>query len=190
MDTKTSLRGSVALAAAFAFAALAHAGGHVDAATKPLRIVAVRAMPFYPATGEIRRSTNLFDPRLALRNIVVEPSDGRDPLHRARIESWDIPFGTTATYVEVEVETAPTGVSGTRPSLAVELRARAVGTGRQLQLERVSVASIAPSESSSWHVPYMVYGTGCEELEIRVRLMADDKEIGSEVHTIPFSCGE
>jgi hypothetical protein len=53
-------------------------------------IRSIRAMPYYPETGTIRRATDLFDPRLALRNIILGSTSEPDPHHRSKIEDWDI----------------------------------------------------------------------------------------------------
>jgi hypothetical protein len=152
------------------------------------RIVSVKAMPYYPETGAIRRSTSLFDKRLVLRNIVM-PADGiGDPLGRSKIEDWDIVFGTTATYVEVDLESLD--FSKLPRSMHVELRARTADTKRELTSQSVALSTLIVGSVRALHVPFFVYGTGCEKLEIRVRLLDGSSVYGETSTMIPFSCGE
>lgn len=156
--------------------------------TEQARIVAVKAMPFYAETGTVRRSTNLFDKRLVLRNVVI-PADGTDdPLRRRSIEDWDIPFGTTVTYVEATVESLD--FSTLPKTMRVELRARAADTKREIANQSVALSSLIVSGARTLYVPFFVYGTGCEKLEIHVRLLDGPKVHGETTGTIPFSCGE
>ena len=161
-----------------------------ESQTGPFRISAIRAMPYYPATGAIRETTDLFDPRLALRNIILTSPDGSDPIHRSRIEDWDIKFGTTVTYVSVELTLTNTLRSPNQPTTVLELIANAPETGRQMQMERVDLATLGSKHGSTLHVPFFVYGTGCERLAISVRLLELDKAYDSQTRMIPFSCGE
>ena len=152
------------------------------------RIVAVRAMPYYPDTGTIRRSTDLFDRRLVLRNVVFPSGPTGDPLRRNTIEDWDIVFGTTATYVEVEVYSA--NFDSIPAGTHVEANARVSATGRQLMTSSVSLSGLLTRSGHVLHIPFLVYGTGCEPLEIRVKLLAGSRILGASTKTIPFSCGE
>lgn len=177
----------LALGAAVAFSAAATCAPHpVAAKSDPApTIQALRAMPYYPGTGRIRRTTDLFDTRLALRNVVIEPSDGVDPLHRTKIEDWDVEFGTTVTYVEVDV------FLGQDPPRAVlEIQARAAETGRQIQSQQVPLAVLGPGRAGVVRVPYFVYGTGCEKLQLTARILRDGAPASRVSRTIPFTCGE
>ena len=183
-----SLKRTLFLAASLAVAALAQAGGSADEATKPLRIVAVRAMPYYPGTGSIRRSTDLFDPRLALRNVIIGGDAASDPFQRTKIEDWDIESGTTVTYVDVEIESADfVKVPG---SMRIELRGRAADTRREVKTESVLLSGLLGGEGRKLHVPFFVYGTGCEPLELNARLIDGSRVVGEITRTIPFACGE
>lgn len=153
--------------------------------TAPLKIVTIKAMPYYPSTGVIRRSTNLFDPRLALRNVIIS---GGDP--RAKIEEWDIVYGTTATYIETVIESASISPATIEPSLRIEMRVRSVDSDRLVKTESVKVISIMSTESRIWYIPFFIYGTGCEKLEITVHLVSDKIIFDETSRTIPFSCGE
>jgi hypothetical protein len=155
----------------------------------PVEIVGIRAMPYYASTGEIRRSTSLFDRRLVLRNVIIAPADGRDPLNRPTIAEWDIVFGTTATYVEFDLESRVRG-AGVPSSLHVEMHAVAVDSRREVQVERVPIASVMPFGQIKWTLPFLVYGTGCERLEITLRVVQDGDVLDELSRTIPFSCGE
>lgn len=161
---------------------------NADQVSALARIVAIKAMPYYPETGVIRRSTDLFDKRLVLRNVVMPEGGAGDPLRRNKIEDWDIAFGTTATYVEVDIESID--FTKLPKSARVEMRARATDTQRDLTTESVALSSLTTSSGRTLHVPFFVYGTGCETLELRVRLLAESNHYGEIVRTIPFSCGE
>ena len=152
-----------------------------------VKIEAVRAMPYYVETGAVRRTTNLFDPRLVLRNVVVGSPGGPDPLHRATIEDWDILFGTTVTYVEIDIQAARD--FDLAQDLTLELSAYAGPSRQEIERRRVPLASIAVEPQGRWRVPFFIYGTGCELLELRVRLL-DDRGYEEQVKTIPFVCGE
>jgi hypothetical protein len=161
------------------------ASANAGEAMQEFEIEAILAMPYYSTTGEIRNSTNLFDPRLALRNIIIVPSGGQDPMYRKEIKDWDILFGTTVTYVNVKV-VAMTRVK--RPP-RIELLARNAVTGREIQRQQIDLSRIS-SASNVWYVPFFVYGTGCEELELDVRVFDETKSFASQSRTVPFTCGE
>jgi hypothetical protein len=134
------------------------------------KIAVVRAMPYYPATGEIARDKDLFDPKLALFNLVIEhrPPSG-------------IKGGTTATYVEIEV---PFSLS------AVELEAMAVETGRILLKQSVNLAVLNTAQPGNLRVPFLVHGTGCEKLKLTARLLDGATLLDEQSRTVPFVCRE
>jgi hypothetical protein len=155
-----------------------------------LAIRAIRAMPYYPSTGELRRTTDLFDPRLVLRNIIFGAPTGEDPLHRPKIEDWDIKFGTTVTYVEIDVEADPGPLIRDGRVIFVELEAKVPNTKRVVSLQRVRLNSLVVAEGKLWRVPFFVYGTGCEKLELNARVVSGTTAYAKETRAIPFSCGE
>lgn len=166
----------------------AYAQGSAGGPTVTIR--ALRAMPYYPSTGEIRRTTDLFDPRLALRNIILGSPTGEDPLHRSKIEDWDIKFGTTVTYVEIDVEADPGPLIRDGRMIIVELEARVPNTKRLVSQQRVRLNSLVTAEGKLWRVPFFVYGTGCEKLELNARVVSGTTVYAKETRTIPFTCGE
>jgi hypothetical protein len=165
------------------------AGNAVQLST-PVHISAIRAMPYYPTTGKIRQTTDLFDPRLALRNVVILPPNGKDPIRRANVEDWDIEFGTTVTYIRVELAASDRHQDAVDSALGVELQVRAVGSGRMVHRQRVRLATIGSLRESNLQVPFFIYGTGCEKLEIAVRLLKGEQVYESQKRVIPFTCGE
>jgi len=161
-----------------------------SAASAPVSVVAIQAMPYYPSTGNIRRSTDLFDRRLALRNVVITPSDGVDPLHRDRIADWDIPFGTTVTYIEAELDSKELDPTKFPRDLRIEMQATSLNTRHAVGKQVIVASSVAPSGIRRWRIPFVLYGTGCEPLRISVRVTYREKSLSSLSNTIPFSCRE
>jgi hypothetical protein len=153
-----------------------------------LKIDSIRAMPYYVDRGIIRTSTDLFDPRLVLRNVVVPPGSAGDPLHRSRIDDWDIVFGTTATFVAVTI--AGADLEQLADKIQVSFSATAVTSGRKLAAQDVMLAPLIVKGSRQTHVPFLVYGTGCEAVELKVHLHDGKAVISHLERTIPFSCGE
>ena len=41
-----------------------------------------------------------------------------------------------------------------------------------------------------YHAPFMLYNTGCEELELKAELIIEDKVVSGKSALIPFACGE
>lgn len=162
----------------------------VNANSASVRVVAIHAMPYYATDGSIRRTTNLFDRRLALRNIIMYPHNGKDPGNRERIEDWDVSYGTTVTYVEAEVESKFSRPADLPRGVQVEMVATSLQTGRQLDKQAVAVSAIGPLGNRSWRVPFFIYGTGCERLKITVQVKYNKRTLNGKSGVIPFSCGE
>lgn len=153
-----------------------------------LRIGAIRAMPYYAESGVIRQSTDLLDRRLALRNIVMAPSSSGDPLRRPRIEDWDVVFGTTATMVDVEVVGLDAKYENVNTRIL--LLVTEASSGRVLTKQSVELSSIIVSDARQIHVPFFVYGTGCEPVALKVTIRAGTTDVEHMERTIPFECGE
>jgi hypothetical protein len=173
------------------FGAVASSSGQQRAASASsgFAITAIRAMPYYPETGTIRRTTDLFDPRLALRNVPIGSASEPDPIHRSTIEDWDIPFGTTATYVEIDVSWSGEG-DRLLSAPALEFLAQAGRRGRVLERRRVELAPLLTGPGKIWHIPVLVYGTGCEPVNLRASLIRGTTAFTSQSRTIPFACRE
>ena len=159
------------------------------ASSSGFAITSIRAMPYYPETGTIRRTTDLFDPRLVLRNIPFGSTSEPDPHHRSKIEDWDIPFGTTATYVEIDVSfSGSPDQRGSPPAL--QFVARVSPRGRVLERRRVDLGMIVLGPHRVWHVPFLVYDTGCEPVSLSASLIRGTDTYSSRSRTIPFACRE
>jgi hypothetical protein len=159
-----------------------------DASSPPVRIDGIRVMPYYVDQGVVRASTDLLDKRVVLRNVVISPGSAGDPLNRPRIEDWDLPFGTTATFVDVAI--AALDVERVPRQLRISFIATGKTSGRTIASQNVLLSAVMVRGVQKFHVPFLVYGTGCEPLELRVQLR-DSSAISSElVRTVPFTCGE
>lgn len=104
---------------------------------------------------------------------------------------WNTPIGGGDAEKASTVTLISVVLSGPRfggdTSGAIEFRASA--KGRELSTQSVPLSSLYAS-SGSVTVPFLVFGTGCEQLVFEVRVSGVDAE-PSEVHkTIPFTCGE
>ena len=148
-------------------------------------VASIRAMPFYTQTGTIRRTTDLFDPRLALRNVIIGTPSDRDL--GTPIEEWDIQAGTTITYVEVAVSV--TSTSPERTSAALEFVARAGTARREIARQRVALREVSAGRGLR-QVPFLVYGTGCETVELSAQILTRGGRSSALRRTIPFTCGE
>jgi hypothetical protein len=156
--------------------------------TGHLSIDAIRVMPYYVGDGVVRTTTDLLDKRLALRNIIIPTGPTGDPLHRSRIEDWDIVFGTTAIVVDVTV--AGADIDRKAAQTRILFRATTKTSGRTLASQDVALSSLTVPGLQRIHVPFLVYGTGCEPLEVKVKVVQTDESASEVVRTIPFSCGE
>ena len=184
-------RKTMIVSIAFVVLLNASAIGPCVAATQdpaPIRIETIRAMPYYTEKGVIRTSTDLFDSRLVLRNVVIPAGPTGDPLHRSRIEDWDIVFGTTAVYVDVMISGAEFGKLPRQARLAFHAEAKT--SGRTLASQEVLLSTVTVAGSQSLHIPFLVYGTGCEPVELRVQLHDANASVTEVVRTIPFACEE
>jgi len=162
----------------------------VAASSNPdqIRIDGIRVMPYYTDQGIVRTSTDLLDERLVLRNIVIPPGPMGDPLHRLRIEDWDIVFGTTAIFVDVTIAGADLIHVSARER--VSLLATAKTSARTLASQDVQLSALIVGNSQKLHVPFLVYGTGCEPVELKVQVHNSNASGPEVVRTIPFTCGD
>jgi hypothetical protein len=177
------------IAGAVCAAGFAHAAA--EPAPAPLvTIRAIRAMPYYAQTGEVRRTTDLMDERLQLWNIIMG-SPLQPDINRPKIEPWDAPRGTTATYVAVELTLARVW-RAQEDKAVVELQVSNAESGRHMQSQKVALENLfgTGGEEKSWHVPFLIYGTGCEELKITVRVTHGKQVYDQASRTIRFHCGE
>ncbi len=159
-----------------------------DSGSAPARIAGIRLMPYYTDKGDVRASTDLSDKRLVLKNIVVPADPSGDPLHREKIDSWDVVFGTTVTFVDVMIEASDFDKVSAKSR--VKFVATGKGIGRTLASESVLLSAVLVRGAQTLHLPFIVYGTGCEPLEVRVQLL-DGSAVSSELsRAVPFSCGE
>jgi hypothetical protein len=130
---------------------------------------AVRAHFYYPDRGEFDER-DLFDPTLVLRNVIGGAADARDP--------------TEITLVLVSVE-GPSFLAGTEGE--VELRTATVGASPSRQ----SIPFHAMfSKRSRVTAPFLLHGTGCEKLELELRITGVPNPPDPVKRTIPFHCGE
>jgi hypothetical protein len=145
-------------------------------------------MPYYVDTGAIRESTDLLDKRLVLRNVVIPPGPTGDPLHRQRVEDWDLLFGTTVTFVDVTIATLD--VDRVPRQARLSFVATGKTSARTLASQDVLLSAVMVRGTQNFHVPFFVYGTGCEPLELRVELHGVSTVSSELVRTVPFTCGE
>jgi hypothetical protein len=162
----------------------------VAGATEPIqfRIDAIGAMPYYVDQGVIRTSTDLFDKRLVLRNVVTLPNPSGDPLRRSHIGDWDVLFGTTATYVVVTVTNLDPDELPKRVRLTFVATAKE--SNRALVAQDLLLSTLMIRGLAKAHIPIFVYGTGCESLELKAQIRNVKKVVSELVRTIPFTCGE
>jgi hypothetical protein len=154
----------------------------------PYASLELKAMPYYLDTGTIRRSTDLFDPRLVLRNIGMSPDGGMDPLHRVTIEAWDIIYGTTVTYVEVNADVVRSLPKG---QMIVEVIGQAKTSGPIVFRVMVQGSgSTRTRDTRTWTVPAFFYNTGCEPLTVTARMVIGGTAYATLSKTVPFKCGE
>lgn len=171
----------------------AAAGAQTGSPAAP-QIKSMRAMPYYPATGEIARNIDLFNRKLALTGLgCCSPLDKNPYRRKAKdhvIDENTIESGTTSVYVDVEVLWENQFVDPKANNVVVRLEAK-TATGRILTKQDVSLASIAmPPGAWAWHVPFLVYGTGCEAITLTASGLVDGKSVGALSRSIPFLCVE
>tara|TARA_R110000868_G_scaffold47339_4_gene155372 strand:- start:2142 stop:2675 length:534 start_codon:yes stop_codon:yes gene_type:complete len=145
------------------------------------KISGIEAFPYYPAQGALRNEHSLFDPGLALWNVII----GHDDIQG----DWLIPGETTVTFVSVEIAANDEPVWGTKPQM--EFQAIALETNRELSFVKFSLGGVLTSGTRTWKIPFLVHGTGCEKLQVTATLLPRENYEGSSItRTIPFKCGE
>jgi hypothetical protein len=164
------------------------AGVSLAGTESALRIESIKPMPYYIDGAGIRESTDLLNDKIVLRNIIIAPESGIDPGRRSRIDDWDVVFGTTITYVDVVLSVLESD------KLSSQTRLSFVATGKEtarvFASQDILISTVIVGGARELHVPFLVYGTGCEPLELKAHLH-DESETWSElVRTIPFGCGE
>ena len=145
-------------------------------------ITDMRAFPYYTEKGIVRRDLNLFDRKFLLWNVMFGGDCGEECLP-------EIPGDTKVTIIEVQVraDNEPVWASPT----AIELRVRAVESRRRIKTERVHLNAVLTAEARTWFIPFTLYGTGCEELEVSARLVHGRRPLGQPLNKIiHFKCGE
>jgi hypothetical protein len=131
----------------------------------------------------VRRDLDLFEPKYLLWNIIIGGDDcGEECLP-------EIPGRTTITMVEVEITAE--GERNWKSSAAIELRVRAGESRRSLTTQHVRLSGIVVGEKRKWFVPFTLYHTGCEELEVSAAVIQGGRAVQKPIaKTILFKCGE
>jgi hypothetical protein len=113
--------------------------------------------------------------------------DDRDA---AKLNLWNTIIGegdaqgpSAAVVVRVTVTGAETLARG-----AVEVTA---SSGRKKVFkQRLSLDAYVAEKGHPLVVPFVVYGTGCDSLEIAAVLQDGRKSLGRKAEVVPFTCGE
>ena len=103
-------------------------------------------------------------------------------LWNAIIGEGDVKAPTKATIVLVQVRATGSG----EKDRVLELVARA--NGKELIRQSVAVSTFITGKGEAM-IPFLVYGTGCEPLELTATLAGAGKT-DSLTRTVPFRCGE
>lgn len=132
------------------------------------RMEGVRAFLFYNDRATF--SLNVIDnPNFVLRNVIIGEGAAEGP--------------SNATFVTVTTQ-GPPGTSG--HATGVQLIAT-VGS-RQLLLRTIPIGIF--SSAGSYVAGFWLYGTGCEPVTLRVRIIRGSARSATMTKTIPFTCGE
>jgi hypothetical protein len=106
---------------------------------------------------------------LTLWNTIIGEGDATSP--------------SSAIFVRATVSGAETLTAG-----AVEL---VVTAGKKrLSRQRVSLDAYAATRGQAMTVPFVLYGTGCESIAVKVTVLAGKRTVGTRQLVLPFSCGE
>ena len=117
---------------------------------------------------------------------------GREDLVPGKLALWNTPFGggdvaspSSVTLVMVELNRP---ASETRHSLQVRLTAQA--NGQPLLRQDVQLA-IFSGDSRTITVPFLIYATGCGQLDLTAEILGGDTPPDTAVRAaVPFTCGE
>jgi len=90
---------------------------------------------------------------------------------------------SSAVVVRVTVSGAQTMTKG-----AVELVAQ--GGKKRLLKQRVSLDDYLVENGKPVVLPFLVYGTGCDDLAVTATLLAGKKTVEKKAVLVPFECGE
>ncbi len=132
-------------------------------------IQAIRAYFYFQEAGRFG-GLDLFEPSRTLWNTPIGGGDAGQP--------------STVTLVSVTL--SGTGLGGGAKG-AIELIATA--DGRKLLTQSVSLSSLY-GRSGIVTVPFLVFGTGCEELVLQARIVGVRSERRAMRKIVPFACGE
>lgn len=132
-----------------------------------LRIAAIRAYAYLSETGLVD-SRELVTSGIALWNTPTGGGDIRSP--------------TEITLVVVELA----GKYEAERREKLVLRAVINATERS----RTELPLDLYWEGESVKVPFLVYGTGCDELWLSAELLKNGKEVQFQTARVPFTCGE
>lgn len=150
------------------------------AAPPALTLRAIHAMAFDPATGSVRKGSNLFDPAQTTRSYVFE-----DPAHRTR---FAMGLGTPVTYIDVELGLAGTEIAD---GATLEFRAKGKDSKKPVMTQKVYLAPYGMQAANGvLHVPFIVYDESCDELELTATLSDGKKTLAHQSRTIPFACAD
>ena len=147
----------------------ANAGETTSALGKEPRITEVRAFLYYQGKGEFSRQ-DLLSGYMVLRNVIIGEGDAEAP--------------SAAMLVLVTVG-PPVRVDRDIPFLKLTVK-YAKGTAFN---QEVSLGPFSNLKSPI-KVPFVIYNTGCERLEIVAVLRIGSRRLGSLSRTAEFKCGE
>jgi hypothetical protein len=131
------------------------------------RIQGMSAHLYYQETGTID-PRDLISGKLVLWNTIIGAGDAR--------------ASSVATYVLVELQ-----IDRQKPPKTLEFKARA---GEKILAEKSMAVGDFFTDTSAVVIPFIVYGTGCQALELTARLAGDATPRGSLTRTVNFACGE
>jgi hypothetical protein len=133
------------------------------------RITDLRAFLYYHEKGEFSRQ-DLLSGQMALWNVIIGEGDAE---------------GHSGALLVLVTVSPPVHGDLRAPSLSLSVKyANRTTTNQEITLRPFR------SLAKPVQVPFLVYNTGCEHLEITARLKVGKQVLGSASRTAPFKCGE
>jgi hypothetical protein len=81
-------------------------------------------------------------------------------------------------------------VSGAETLTAGAVELVVLAGKKRLTKQRVSLDAFSASKGHAMTVPFVLYGTGCESIAVKVTVLAGKRTVGTRQLVLPFACGE
>jgi len=171
-------------AATHAVATFALAGQETQ--SKLLVVQSIRAMRYDPITAQFVLTSDLFDPRQAVRRYRFDDARKQsDPP-----SFYEMSLGSPVSLIEVQL-TVSSSLRHFGNSMIIKLDVQGTSSGKLKQTQNVNLAMFTSSaRERTLYIPFLIYDESCEELKLNLTVFDKERTYDTKSRIIPFSCGE